>query len=245
MLDGVFGRNEIKELIIGDLVLSFAFSMALLGGLGSAVLSLGDFLYVFPIAISATTLVFVLHELMHKFVAQHFGAIAAFRTSMSGLAITLMTGFLGFLFGVPGATFIYTNTLTKKENGYISLAGPLVNFVVFGIVVGAGSLLFGNFFGSLGRVLTGGLGTGPYLENALGIIAYISIWLAFFNMLPVFPLDGSKVLAWSKPVYAAMIIATFACLALLMPVGTLIVLIIIALVMVFLFSMFYKGILMH
>ena len=47
-------------------------------------------------------------------------------------------------------------------------------------------------------VFMGGLiGYGAY------IVAYFNIFLAVFNMIPVMPLDGSKVLKWNVGVYAA------------------------------------------
>jgi Zn-dependent protease len=35
--------------------------------------------------------------------------------------------------------------------------------------------------------------------------AYISFFMAFFNLLPLPPLDGSKVIAWSLPAWAVSI----------------------------------------
>ena len=42
---------------------------------------------------------------------------------------------------------------------------------------------------------------GSYLGYAINLTIFISILLAFFNMLPIYPLDGSKVLSWNKEVY--------------------------------------------
>jgi len=55
--------------------------------------------------------------MMHKLTAEKYGAIAGFRTSPYGLAITLLTSSFGFLFGIPGATMIYTNSFTRREDG--------------------------------------------------------------------------------------------------------------------------------
>ncbi len=206
-------HREIKDLVIADLVLIAAFSFTLLGGIFGFFQStpsiFSSLIKTIPIVALAVTLSFVLHELMHKFVAQRYGAIAGFRTSYNGLAITFITGFFGFLLGIPGATVIYTSSFTKRQNGLVSLAGPLTNFVVFIAFMGIGLFFFGSAFITNPPVHS-------YVYNAISLTLFISILLAFFNMLPIFPLDGSKVFAWNKPVY----IGTMAVIFVLMLVFT-------------------------
>ncbi|MDE1810910.1 MAG: site-2 protease family protein [Candidatus Micrarchaeota archaeon] len=218
--------DEIKNIVVADIVLIIAFSLTIAGGLFSAGSSgfLTTFLSFLPIAALAVTLSFVLHELMHKFMAQHYGAAAAFKTSLNGLIITLLTGAFGFLVGIPGATWIFSNSFTKRQNGIVSLAGPLTNFVVFGVFA---ALLF-----------TINPPPQSYLYTALQFTLFISILLAFFNMLPIYPLDGSKVLAWSKPVYLVTMAVIFVLIVTLhvIPLSYIIVMFIIAL----LFSTFYR-----
>ncbi len=187
--ENITGFHEVREILLADAVLIIAMSLFLSGGIfqvGSAKFE-QTMLFFLPIAAIGVSLSFILHELMHKFVAQRYGAIAGFRTSYQGLMITLVTGAFGFLLGVPGATMIYAHTFTRKENGIVSLAGPLTNFVVFGVALA--------LFFALAPV------QGSYLAALLSFIIFISILLAFFNMLPLYPLDGSKVLAWNKPIY--------------------------------------------
>ena len=188
--------EEIRDIIIADIVLIIAFSLTISGGIvafqSSSSKTLETFLYYMPIAAVAVSLSFILHEMMHKFVAQRYGAAAEFRTSWTGLAITLVTGAFGFLLGIPGATYIYTNSFTSKEDGIVSLAGPLTNLAVFAV-----------FFALLFALSPA---KNSYLASAISFTIFISLLLAFFNMLPIFPLDGSKVLRWNKPVYAAFMI---------------------------------------
>lgn len=220
--------REVREILIADLVLIVAFSLTIVGGISAFQSSPGQALHTFeyyiPIAAIGVSLSFVLHELMHKFVAQKYGAIAEFRTSWSGLAITLVTGAFGFLLGIPGATMIYTNSFTQKENGIVSLAGPLTNFVIF-----AAFLLMSVIFNPA---------SNTYLYHVFSFVIFISILLAFFNMLPVYPLDGSKVLRWNKPVYAVVMAVIFALMVLFTGIGLLNILIIIGVAIAF--SLFYK-----
>ncbi|HVA82578.1 MAG TPA: site-2 protease family protein [Candidatus Aquilonibacter sp.] len=211
--------QEIKDLVLADVVLTLAFTFVLGGGSSALIHSPGTLLYILPIAFIAVSLSFVLHELMHKFVAQRFGAVAAFRTSLNGLLITVVTSFFGFLIGIPGATVIYTDRFTSREDGIVSLAGPLTNFLIFGIFFIVGFMLFPNFIasipGGLGNVASG---TGSYLQNMITFTLYISLLLAFFNMLPIFPLDGSKVLRWNKGIYIMTVAVIMLIFAYIMPI---------------------------
>ncbi|MDE1854789.1 MAG: site-2 protease family protein [Candidatus Micrarchaeota archaeon] len=233
--------REVEDILIADAALTIGFALVLSGGLFG--LSSVAFLYLLPIAFVAVSLSFILHELMHKFVAQRFGAIAAFRKSDSGIIITLVTSLFGFLVGLPGATVIYAPHFTRQEEGYVSLAGPLTNFVVFAIFFLAGNALFPHFGSSVTGILFGAsLSSIPYLQIALSFTVFISIYLAFFNMLPIFPLDGSKVYRWNKGVFAAVIIVIFLLLTLVVPLFALLPGLVLILIIALLLSSFYKAI---
>jgi Zn-dependent protease len=219
---------EIRDIIIADAVLTLAFTLVLSGGLGAKNL-LSNFEYVLPMAALGVSLSFVLHELMHKFVAQHYGAMAEFRTSPFGLAITLVTGFLGFLIGIPGATYIYSQSFTKRQNGIVSLAGPATNLAIF--------LVFLIVRLSLPASST------SYLASAASFVIFISLLLAFFNMLPIFPLDGSKVLAWNWKIYLVLMVAIFLLLVVFASAIISIYSILFMLVIAAFFSLMYRRVL--
>ena len=222
-------KREIKDIILADAVLIIAFSLTLSGGILGAAQGLSHFSFIvlIPAVALGVSLSFILHELMHKFVAQHYGAIAGFRTSYNGLIITLLTGAFGFLLGIPGATMIYTNNFTKRENGIVSIAGPLTNFAVFAVF--------------LVLALALRLPQNSYLGYAIDLTLEISILLAFFNMLPIYPLDGSKVLAWNKRVYF-ITLGTIFVLMLIFHVVSIIEVIFMIVIALF-FSLFYRNIL--
>lgn len=75
-------------------------------------------------------------------------------------------------------------TNPKRGAGLIALAGPVSNLVV-AIVLG----LFLRFFSPL--LLDVGLGM---MMQLVSLIVFINILLAVFNLVPLPPLDGSKVL---------------------------------------------------
>lgn len=224
--------KEVQDIIIADLALTVAFALVLSGGVAGVRQDFNTFLYFVPISFVAVSFSFVLHELMHKFAAQHFGAAAAFRRSDNGILITLISSMLGILIGIPGATMIYAMRFTKEEEGYVALAGPLTNFAVF---IG--------FFGLSFLVPSSG-----FLHDTVDITMLISLIIAFFNMLPVYPLDGSKVIRWNFTTYFAVEAIIFILLIVVVPavtmisVETLIIELAFMLVFALVISMFFRGI---
>ena len=72
----------------------------------------------------------MLHELAHKFVAQKYGCVAEFRAFDQMLMLALgLAVLIGVIFAAPGAVMI-SGMVTRKENGYISVAGPLTNYIL-------------------------------------------------------------------------------------------------------------------
>ena len=78
--------------------------------------------------------------------------------------------------------------ISPKENGIISLAGPVTNVVL------AGVFLVMAFVFSSNSIIAG--------VAKIGIT--VNLLLAWFNLLPIFPLDGSKVLSWDWRVWLAV-----------------------------------------
>jgi len=154
------------------------------------------FFEILPVAFIAVLTAFALHELAHKITANYYGHYAAFSYSKQGLILAAILSFLfGVLFAAPGAVFIYGQP-TRKENGIISLAGPLTNLTL-GIVF---SILFFVFvFFSLF------IKASNFLASAFFLIASINIFIGAFNMIPIMPFDGSKIWKWNKAVYILML----------------------------------------
>ncbi len=173
--------------------ISFAFSLALARpeGLLNAP---RQFFVFFILSLVTVGSGFILHEMGHKLVAIQYGAPARFTMWIQGLMFMLLTSLFGVLFAAPGAVYIYSNKITKEQNGIISIAGPLVNVVLAFVFLGLASfapLLFHFSF-------------IPYTLNAWHFGASMNLVLALFNMIPAYPLDGSKVLAWKKSVWIVM-----------------------------------------
>ena len=173
-----FGKTELKHIAIAVTVLTGAFTMILWDRESDT------FLGALILAALAVVLGFFLHEMAHKIVAKRYGCWAEFRAYYGGLMLALFMSFLGFLFAAPGAVYIAGN-VTREQNGKISIAGPAVNIAIAMIC-----LPFALMESMPSIVST--FASGLFFLNA---------FLAAFNMLPIPPLDGSKVWAWNKPLY--------------------------------------------
>ncbi|KTG11162.1 Zn-dependent protease [Haloprofundus marisrubri] len=185
-----FSGREVRDLLVAWVVLGVAFAVFFAGGDPISLLQEGP---VSALAVSLLTagVGFLLHELGHKVVAVHYGQVAEFRADYSMLVLALLSAFLGFIFAAPGAVH-HRGMLTERQHGLIALAGPAVNVVL--------ALLFIP----LALVVP----VGGFLASVANLGVIINLFLAAFNMIPFGPLDGRKVLAWSKVVYAVFTVPT-------------------------------------
>lgn len=173
--------NESRDLFISWLTISLAFALVL------SKLNFNSFPKALAIAAVGVGTGFILHELAHKYVAIHYGAKAEFRAWRIGLILALALPILtlgNFLFAAPGAVYIFGKNISKQENGIVSLAGPLTNILI--------AIVFFS------------IGVAGVLPDIFFSVMFINLFLALFNMIPIFPLDGSKVFAWNVWIWGAV-----------------------------------------
>jgi len=154
-----------------------------------------DFIFIIAILIFSV----VLHEVSHGYAANFLGdptARLAGRLTLNPIkhldmmgsiiipAILILTG-AGFIFG--WAKPVPYNPYNLRKGGkyaeaIVAGAGPASNFII--------AIIFGLLmrFG-----IASGIATVPFIQIA-GIIVFVNIMLGVFNLIPVYPLDGSKVL---------------------------------------------------
>ncbi len=146
-------------------------------------------------------LALTVHEFAHALLAYRFGDSTAKdmgRLTLNPLphldpigTLLLFIAFIGWAKPVP----VNPNNLRNPHRDmlWISLAGPLSNFLLAG------------FFGALFRIFdqSGALsGAGLWPTSLRMLLSYsvsINLILAFFNLIPIYPLDGSKILAGMLP----------------------------------------------
>ena len=143
----------------------------------------------------AVLLAITLHELAHGYVAYCLGdntAKAAGRLTLNPLAhldpigalMMLIAGF-GWAKPVPVNPFFFKGNRTTGMM-LVSLAGPLVNLIVAYIAYAV-------------YVAGQGFYTVPFMNQFLNYCIILNVFLAVFNLIPIPPLDGSKILAGFLP----------------------------------------------
>ncbi len=142
----------------------------------------------------------VLHEVAHGYMANYLGDPTARlqgRLTLNPIShldpmgsvilpiLLMFTGspiLIGYAKPVPYNPY---NLKGRYDEALVAFAGPGTNIllaVIFGLVI--------RFFGEM---------LEPSLLLAFGIIAWINIMLAIFNLIPFPPLDGSKILSIVLP----------------------------------------------
>ena len=136
------------------------------------------------------------HELAHGFTAYRLGDMTAKdmgrltlnpikHIDIFGIIMMVVVGF-GWAKPVPVNMNNFKNP--KRGMAITALAGPLSNIILAFIVYFIYGLVFTPFGGAYAS------GAGEIALNMVQRAATLSIALAIFNLLPIPPLDGSKIL---------------------------------------------------
>jgi Zn-dependent protease len=156
------------------------------------------------LVIAFLVLSLALHEVAHGWVALQRGDTTARdlgRLSLNPmvhidpiwtLVVPLVTYWTsGFIFGgaKPVPVNYYRLRHPLRDMALVAIAGPLTN------------LLLGVLFMVLWKaaVFTGHYQETQLLPRVLENVAFFNVLLAVFNLIPIPPLDGSRVMAWLLP----------------------------------------------
>jgi Zn-dependent protease len=151
---------------------------------------------------------FPVHEFAHAWVADHFGddtPRANGRLTLNPLAhldplgslMMIIVGF-GWAKPVPINPYILQRR-SPSATMWVSLAGPMSNLLM-AIV---GSIFFRLGVVSIKDVTPVSGEILPTLSLFVFLFIRINLWLMLFNLIPLFPLDGEKVLDYFLPPSAA------------------------------------------
>ncbi|MFZ8790796.1 MAG: site-2 protease family protein [Thermosphaera aggregans] len=175
--------DELLSFTVASLSIGFVFASNQLYRL-----NVTPFLIMFSIAVASV----ISHEVAHRQVARALNSYSRFVLHPVGLLITLASAlpFVPVKFIMPGVTVVmpraYDHFELRRIEGVTSVAGPVVNIILATL----GFLLI-NLYSTV---------LGSHLSYAYYLV-YVNAWIALFNLLPIPPLDGSKVLRWNPVVY--------------------------------------------
>ncbi len=147
------------------------------------------------------------HEFSHAYVADSMGdrlPRSRGRVTLNPLAHldpagTIFLFLVGFGWGKPVPVNPNVSNNPKAMMAIVAGAGPVSNFLVAALAglplqLGLVEWLSPFNFAVLDRFLFVGFGFDEYLGLYLSAIVLISIILGVFNLLPIFPLDGHRVI---------------------------------------------------
>lgn len=181
-----YSKNEIIGLTIAFIVLSISFSISSVG------LNAHGFISILPIVMIGVGLGFMLREIAQKFVAMKHGCEAEFRVWPIGLLIAFVTSFIGIVFAFPGEVKVYSDHITDELNGKIGIAGPMANMFLALIFIAIAALVY---------VLTPHSQIFHLMFLICTVGFSVNSFLAAFNLMPFYTLDGIKVLKWSFKIW--------------------------------------------
>jgi len=174
----------------------------MLNGLEKYLPDIINFLLMMPVLLISLTF----HELSHGYIAYRLGdptAKDAGRLTLNPLkhldpigTLMMFVARIGWAKPVPVDPSFFKDR--KKGMMLTSVAGPLSNLLVAFIVAFPLQLLV---FTSYVRIDAGN-GVAYYLFQFLALLFYVNLNLAIFNLFPIPPLDGSKILSAVLPTEA-------------------------------------------
>lgn len=154
---------------------------------------------VFLVVFISLILVISVHEFAHAFMANRLGdqtPKSQGRLTLNPLAHldpfgTFLLFLVGFGWGKPVIFNPYNLKNPRKDAALISLAGP------------ASNLIFALLMSVIYRIALATFYPASGIFDIFFYIIYFNLLLAFFNLIPIHPLDGGKIFTGFLPVSEA------------------------------------------
>ncbi len=134
-------------------------------------------------ALLAVGVAFFVNKIAHNLLASKFGCAAYYKLWLPGIIFGLLLMIMGFKFPVVGLIIVHpfafgrwgfkSRRLSMMEEGLVGFIGPASNIML--------AMLFSLFPGSF-----------------FSYMSFVSAYFAIFNLLPIKPLNGYRIIVW-KP----------------------------------------------
>lgn len=178
-----FTEREVKDIVISLLVLSFVFMFWITSNYPEIPIYLS-----FLFSLLTVGFAFIGHELSHRSVARKLGFHSEYVMWKQGLLMALLFAFITngrIIFAAPGAVVFASYWAFKGPSlddvGKIGIAGIVFNITLLYISI---PLFFITGF------------------ELFALMGFINGWFAIFNLIPLGPLDGRKVMQWNSKIWA-------------------------------------------
>jgi len=153
------------------------------------------------IPIATATIAIVPHEIAHRQSARNYGCASRFVLSFKGFLATLLINLISSITGIGFVVFAsgYTaimcrfGLLSQDLEGKTALAGPVTNLAI----------------ALISFIVVNSVPLPPLAQIFLLELFSFNSWVAFFNLIPVPPLDGFKVLRWNRMVWLVAVAFAF------------------------------------
>lgn len=124
---------------------------------------------------------------MHRNVARLYGLSAEFVAHAPGLIITAISALLPIRILAPGYVRVYGSS-SRRGYALSIAAGPLSNVII---------AVFGVLFSQ---------SLSYPLEVVVSKVVEVNLWLAFFSLLPIPPLDGHRLASLDIRIWSLLLI---------------------------------------
>ena len=153
------------------------------------------------IPIATATIAIVPHEIAHRQSARNYGCASRFVLSFKGFLATLLINLISSITGIGFVVFAsgYTaimcrfGLLSQDLEGKTALAGPVTNLAIALISI----------------IVVNSVPLPPLAQIFLLELFSFNSWVAFFNLIPIPPLDGFKVFRWNRMVWLVAVAFAF------------------------------------
>jgi Zn-dependent protease len=145
-------------------------------------------------ALLAVSVAFLVNRIVCKLLASKLGCVAYYRIWLPGLVFGLILMLIGFKF--PAIGFIVIHPFAFGRWGFKSRRPSMTEDGLMGFIGPASNIL-------LALVLS------IFSDPMLSYMSFVSAYFALFNLLPIKPLSGYKMIVWKPWIWFFLVIINF------------------------------------
>lgn len=151
------------------------------------------YFYISPIFIGIIV-GFVSHEYMHRYLSRKYHMVSRYTANVLGVLITLVSALLPIKLLMPGYVKTWALGPTSRKGILYSVAGGPITNIVIALALFVASFAFSSTF----------------YFNFLRTVGWVNAYISLFNLIPIPPLDGDKIIRLDIVLWAILFIISLA-----------------------------------